>query len=175
MSNGTTSRSTLRAAVDSDRVAMRALVDEDLAGTPYGEVLSYFLGLMHGNATESRAIVGERHGEFVGFVLFGEVAGAVGTGRIHFIGTTARAALDTHGRDLCEAAVDEMTTRGDRLIIAELPDEPRLAGKHALLSRCGFEVVARVRDYYRDGVDLVLLQRRSRGSDSFNVQEGQTP
>jgi hypothetical protein len=160
MSDGSTSPVTLRPAIDSDGVALRGLVDEDLAGTPYGEVLSYFLGLMQGNATESRAIVAQHHGELVGFVAFGEVAGAVGTGRIHFIGTTARAPLDTCGVELCEAAVDEMSVRGDRLIIAELPDEPGLAGKHALLSRCGFEVVARVRDYYRDGVDLVLLQRR---------------
>jgi hypothetical protein len=170
MSDGATSPVTLRAATDSDGVAVRALVDEDLAGTPYGEVLSYFLGLMHGNPTESRAIVAEHRGECVGFALFGEVAGAVGTGRIHFVGTKMRAALDTCGAALCQAAVDEMTARGDRLIIAELPDDPGLAGKHALLSRCGFAVVARVRDYFRDGVDLVLLQRHV-GSD----QEGQTP
>ena len=164
----------LRPAIEADREAMRTLVDEDLAGTPYGEVLSFFLGLMEGSHTESRAVVAEHRGEFVGYALFGEVAGAVGTGRIHFIGTTTRAALDTWGVELCEAAVDEMVARGDRLIIAELPDEPVLAGKHALLSRCGFEVVARVRDYYRDGVDLVLLQRRFASPDQAD-QEGQTP
>jgi hypothetical protein len=28
-----------------------------------------------------------------------------------------------------------------------------------LLARCGFSETARVADYYRDGVDLIVLQR----------------
>jgi ribosomal protein S18 acetylase RimI-like enzyme len=149
-----------RRAVDTDRAAMRGLVDHDVAGTPYATVVEYFLRLFSdGNERESRAIVAERGGEIVGFALFGEVAGAVCAGRMHFVSVTASARLHAIGIGLCEAAVADLVSTGARLIIAELPDELLLSPGRALLVRCGFAETARVADYYRDGVDLVILQR----------------
>lgn len=152
-----------RRAVDTDRAAVRGLVDHDVAGTPYAAVVEYFLRLAsEGNESESRAIVAERAGEIVGLALFGEVAGAIRTGRMHFVSVTASARLHAIGVGLCEAAVADLVSTGARLIIAELPDDPLLSPGRALLTRCGFSETARVADYYRDGVDLVVLQRTVR-------------
>jgi ribosomal protein S18 acetylase RimI-like enzyme len=149
-----------RRAVDTDRAAMRGLIDHDVAGTPYATVVEYFLRLAaDGNENESRAIVAERAGEIVGLGLFGEVAGAIQTGRVHFVSVTASARLHAIGIGLCEAAVADLASAGARLIIAELPDEPLLSPGRALLARCGFSETARVADYFRDGVDLIILQR----------------
>ncbi len=149
-----------RRARDTDRAAMRGLVEHDVAGTPYATVVAYFLRLAsEGNESESRAIVADRGGEIVGFALFGEVAGAVRAGRMHFISVTASARLHAIGVGLCEAAVADLVSTGARLIIAEVPDEPLLSPGRALLARCGFSETARVTDYYRDGVDLIILQR----------------
>ena len=149
-----------RRAVATDRAAMRGLIAHDVAGTPYAAVVEYFLRLAgEGNESESRAIVAERAGEIVGFALFGEVAGAVRTGRVHFVSVTASARLHAIGVGLCEAVVSELVSTGTRLVIAEVPDEPLLAPGRALLARCGFTETARVADYYRDGVDLIILQR----------------
>jgi ribosomal protein S18 acetylase RimI-like enzyme len=149
-----------RPAVDADRAAMRALVEHDLAGTPYAAVLTYFLRLAsEGAAHESRAIVAECAGEVVGFALFGEVAGASGTGRMHFVSVTASARLHAIGVGLCEAAVVDLVSKGARLIVAEVPDEPLVLPGRALLARCGFVETARVPDYFRDGTDLVVLLR----------------
>lgn len=154
-----------RRAVDTDRAAMRGLVEHDVAGTPYAAVVAYFLDLAtEGGETESRAIVADRGGEIVGFALFGEVAGAVGAGRMHFISVTASARLHAIGVGLCEAAVADLVSTGARLIIAELPDEALLSPGRALLARCGFSETARVADYYRDGVDLIILQRAISGN-----------
>lgn len=160
MSQPASAAAAYRRAVDTDRPAMRGLIDHDVAGTPYATVVEYFLRLAaDGNENESRAIVAERAGEIVGLGLFGEVAGAIQAGRVHFVSVTASARLHAIGVGLCEAAVADLVSAGARLIIAELPDEPLLSPGRALLARCGFSETARVADYFRDGVDLIILQR----------------
>ena len=137
---------------------MQALVDHDVAGTGYADVVGYFLRLaLAGRRDESRAIVAVQRGEVVGVALFGEVAGAVRTGRMHFVSVSASARLHGVGVGLCEAAVADMTANGARLVAAELPDESSLAGGRSLLARVGFAEVARIADYYRNGVDLVIV------------------
>lgn len=150
----------IRRPVDSDRAAMYAFIAHDAAGTPYADVPLYFLRLaLDGRVTESRAVVAERDGEVLGFALYGEVAGAVGTGRVHFVGVTASSRLNAVGVGLCEAAVADLAAAGARMVVAELPDDALLVSGRALLARCGFAEVARVPDYYRDGVALVVLAR----------------
>ena len=149
-----------RPAVDSDRGAVRALVDHDVAGTAYADVVGYFFRLaLEGRRDESRAIVATRHGQVLGVALFGEVAGAVGTARMHFVAVTASARLNGVGSGLCDAAIADMAAAGARLVTAELPDERSLAGGRALLTHVGFVEVARITDYWRDGVDLVIVCR----------------
>ena len=154
------SAATYRPAVDGDREVMRAFVEQDLAGTPYGALVEYFLRLAsEGAANESRAIVAERAGTVVGFVLFGEVAGTIGTGRVHFVSVTSIARLDGVGMGLCEAAVADLRSNDARLVVAEVPDEPSFVAGRTLLDRCGFAEIGRVADYFRDNTDLVVLAR----------------
>ena len=40
-----------------------------------------------------------------------------------------------------------------------MPDEAAFEAGHALLEKCGFASVARVADYYRDGVALVVMHQ----------------
>lgn len=157
------SAATYRPAVDGDRGVMRAFVEQDLVGTPYGVVVEYFLRVeSDGDANESRAIVAERAGAVVGFILFGEVAGAIGTGRLHFVSVTSRARRHAVGTGLCEAAVADLSSNGGRLVVAEVPDEPSLLPGRTLLDRCGFAEIGRVADYFRDNTDLVVLARTIR-------------
>lgn len=154
------SAATYRPAVDGDRDVMRAFVAQDLATTPYGVVVEYFLHLASdGAANESRAIVAERAGTVVGFVLFGEVGGTIGTGRVHFVSVTSSARLDRVGTRLCEAAVADLRSNHGRLVVAEVPDEPSFLPGRTLLDRCGFAEIGRVADYFRDDTDLVVLAR----------------
>lgn len=154
-----------RAAGDSDRSAIRALVDHDVAATAYADVVHYFLRLaLEGRRSESRAIVAVQHGEVVGVALFGEVAGTVGTGRMHFVAVSASARLHGVGVGLCDAAVADMAAAGARLVTAELPDDRSVTGGRALLAHVGFAEVARIADYCRDGVDLVIVSRSTRTS-----------
>jgi len=149
-----------RPATEADRATLRAFIEHDVAGTPYAEVPLYFLRLaLEGRAADSRAVVALRAGEPVGCALYGEVAGTVGTGRMHFIAVTASARLLAVGAGLCEAAVADLAARGARLVIAEVPDDPVLVSGRALLAKCGFVEEARIADYYRDGVAMLVLRR----------------
>ena len=151
---------TYRPAVDDDRGVIRAFVERDLAGTPYATVVEYFLRLASVDpGTESRVIVAERGGVVVGFVVFGEVAGAIGTGRVHFVSVTTSARSQGVGVGLCEAAVADLSANEARVVVAEVPDEPSFLPGRTLFTRCGFVEIARVADYVRDGTDLVVLAR----------------
>jgi ribosomal protein S18 acetylase RimI-like enzyme len=157
----------IRRAVDTDRSVMNAFIAHDLAGTSYVEVPAYFLALaLEGRSAESRGIVAERDGEVVGFALYGEVAGSVGTGRIHFVSVSASSRLNAVGVQLCEAVVNDLLAAGARIVIAELPNDPILVSGRALLARCGFSEVGRVPDYYADGVALVILARSTAGQSN---------
>lgn len=149
---------TVRPAAVADRAALEAFIDRDTAGTAYADVPRYFLRLaFEARSSEARAAVAERNGEVIGFALYGDVAGSAGTARMHFISVAASARLRAVGRSLCAAAVADLVAGGARLVIAEVPDDPVLVSGRALLTRCGFAEEARVPDYYRDGVALLIL------------------
>jgi ribosomal protein S18 acetylase RimI-like enzyme len=150
----------IRAPAASEVPTLRGLLEREVGGTPYAAIPRYFLSLALERAErESSIVVAERGGEIVGLTLFGEVAGSVGTGRVHLIAVTASARLHGVAIQLCDAALAELAARGARLAIAEVPDDPVVASGRALLTRCGFLEEARVADYYRDGVAMVVLRR----------------
>ena len=154
--------STVRPAVAHDRAAVSALVRQVTSRSDQVDGPAYFLRRAFDVAdAEARALVSEHEGVIVGCVLFGEVAGAIGTGRLHYVAVSADARRSGVGTMLCEASIAELFARGVRSIVAELPDDADWTAGRALLERCGLAVVARVADYYRDAVDLLILERRS--------------
>ena len=150
----------LRAATGADATSLQKLLRDTSAGTPYEELPAYFLRLaLAASSEESRAIVAVQSGAVVGCALYGVVAGAIGTGRIHFVAVAAGSRRLGIASRLCGVAVDELSSQAMRSVIVELPDDRVVASGRALLEGCAFTEVARVPDYYRDGVALVVLQR----------------
>ncbi len=97
----------------------------------------------------------------VGVAVAGFVAGAVGTGKVHLVAVEPPMRGRGRGAALVEAAVRTLAERGARLVVAEMPDDPTdaaLVAGRAALERGGFAEEARVRDLFRDGVDLVVLR-----------------
>lgn len=151
----------IRSAAESDRLVLDAFIEDDIAEMPYSAIPAYFLHLaLDGAGNESQALVAESGGEPVGFALFGEVAGTRGAARVHFVAVSAAHRLRGIGKRLCGAVVDHFAAHGGRLVVAEVPAHPAFSSGLALLARMGFEEVARVNDYYSDGIDLLLLERR---------------
>jgi hypothetical protein len=65
---------------------------------------------------------------------------------------------------MCEAAVSQLAAGGARSVIVEVPDDRAVADGHQLLASSAFVEVARVPDYYRDGVALIVLNRAGQTS-----------
>lgn len=93
-----------------------------------------------------------------GLVLYGVVAGAVGTGAIRGVLVAPELRRRGIAEELVRGALRKLFEDGARLVVAELPDEPGLAGVRRVLERCGFEEEARVADLVADGVALVILR-----------------
>jgi ribosomal protein S18 acetylase RimI-like enzyme len=83
--------------------------------------------------------------------LVGLVAGARGAGRVHLM----------LGDDpqLVTRACDVLRAMGARFAMAEWPDDGAFTGALRQLRDSGFHDEGRIADYYRAGVDQVILRR----------------
>ncbi len=158
---------TLRAIRPTDAAAVRALVAPEIERLGYRESLGSAVdAAIAGRDPDSRAIVALDAVEVIGLVMHGAIAGAVGTGRVQFVVVDRNVRRRGIATRLIEGAASELAQDGYRAIFVELPDDPTLiAGRH-LLASCRFGVEARVADYFRDGVDLVILRRDIGGSSA---------
>ena len=142
-----------------DAVAARALVYATLGVTPYVDrVVEVLDQAARGGDPEARALVVERDGTIAGLVIFGFVAGASGTARLHALVLDRGVTPDDVGGRLTSAAAATAAAAGARLLVAEIPDDPALGQVPAVLLRNGFREEARVPDFFRDGVALTFLR-----------------
>lgn len=107
---------------------------------------------------EYNAIIVSTGGTITGIVVYGHVAGTEGTAELHAIAVASGARGQGQGRILLDAAVRDIASREARLLVVELPADPSLDPVRSFLLARGFQQEARVSDFFRDGVDLVLLR-----------------
>jgi hypothetical protein len=89
-------------------------------------------------------------GRVTGVVVFGLVAGTIGTGRILFVAGGSQS--------LIEQALSDLAQHSVRLVIAELPDDRPFDRMRELLLECGFQEESRIPDLYRPGVAQTFLR-----------------
>jgi ribosomal protein S18 acetylase RimI-like enzyme len=90
--------------------------------------------------------------------IYGQVAGAVGAGKMHGMAVTADARRHGIARTLIDAFVADLATRGARFVLVEFPEAEELAVGRTLLQHCRFYEESRVPDYFRDGIGLCFLR-----------------
>ena len=100
-----------------------------------------------------------RDGTVVGLALFGTVAGAIGVSKVHVTVVAPSVSVTDVGERIIAAVIEESHRRGDRLVVAELPEDPAMGQARALLSAAGFAEEGRIPDYFQDGIALTLLRR----------------
>ena len=131
-----------------------------LADAPHGEpLLASLEAAIRSVSEEYRALVADEGDRLAGVIVFGEVAGARGAGRIYLLAVDASARGCGLGAALVHAAFTDLGAHGARFVVIELPEEPRLAPAVRLAARTGFFEEARVGDYVREGVGLLVLRR----------------
>ena len=152
----------MRALAATDAGAVRALLES--SRSPY-DALSRWAAesAIAGRHGEARALVAvDEHDAPIGIASYGPVGGADGTARLLGVAVSATARSREIAVELIERVVVELREAGMRLVVAEFPDTPNGPSLQALqvpLRDCDFRVAARVQDYFRDGVALVILRR----------------
>lgn len=149
-----------RALSAEDHVPARVLLMGAFGVTPYiDRAMEILQRAERGHDVEHRALVIARDGTVAALALFGAVAGAVGVSKLHAAVVAPSVSVADVGERIVSAVLEAARREGGRLLIAELPDDPVMGQVRALLTSAGFEEEARVPDFYRDGVALVLLRR----------------
>lgn len=148
-----------RALQPGDAEATRTVVRDAIGDTPYiGRVLE-LLDLAQRHDPECDALIIERDGTVAALALFGPVAGARDVWRLYTLHVPARLSLREFGGAILEATLASMRARAGRMVIAELPADPIYGDVLSLLRASDFDQDARIVDFYRDGVSLLILSR----------------
>ena len=150
----------LRPLMPEDADAARAVVVARLGGTRYeARALEQLEVALTFEDPEYMALLAAelQSGKLVGLVLFGAVAGAQRTTKLHLL------LGDDEGT--CGALGDAVRTvaseSGERMVVAELPDDLVFRETTAALRDGGFHEEGRVDDFVADGVGLRFLVWRA--------------
>lgn len=151
----------LRALMPGDADAARALVVARFAGTRYeSRVLEQLDVALSFEDPEYVALLASEPGSdhLVGLALFGAVAGAQRVTKLHALlgdddGTCAA---------LADAVRNVAADSGERMVVAELPDDAPFRRAIVALRESGYDEEGQVNDFVCDGVGLRFLVWRPR-------------
>lgn len=150
----------VRGVAPGDRAAIRTIVagtgvftDEEI------EVADELVGdaIARPDETGYHAIVLEDDGVVRGYACWGPVPLTEGTHDLYWIAVDRAAHGRGHGRELLRAVEDRLRAAGARLLLIEAAGRPDNAPTLAFYTRCDYQVVARIRDFYRPGDDKVVF------------------
>ena len=142
-----------------DAEGVRALVLASLGVTPYVDRVMELVAMAERGDPEVQSLVIERDGTVAAMSLFGPVAGAVGTWKLHTLLLAERVEPRAVGGAVVEAVVAAVRSAGARLLTAELPGDPAIGKVLSLLRASGFKQEGRIPDFFRDDVALLFLRR----------------
>jgi hypothetical protein len=144
----------LRPLMPKDEPAARDLIERSFSGTRYLARLREQLdAALQFEDPEYLAVLAEHDDVAVALALFGTVAGARGCTRLHVLAGHDRDALDA----LALGVVQVCAEAGERLIVAEVPDDATFAAGLASLEAARFRDEGRADDYVADVTALRLL------------------
>jgi ribosomal protein S18 acetylase RimI-like enzyme len=152
----------MRPLQPSDRDAIQALIARDRLFT--AAEVSVALELIDGALTQPggdyRVLVAECEGKLAGYVCYGPTPMTDGTWDLYWIVTHP----DARGRGVARALVQrmegELRAERARLVRVETSHLDGYGAAHAFYERLEYPVVARVRDFYRPGEDLLVMMKR---------------
>jgi ribosomal protein S18 acetylase RimI-like enzyme len=94
-----------------------------------------------------------------GYVCFGPTPLTDGTYDLYWIAVDPSSQRHGHGRHLLSFVESEVQRLGGRLLLIETSSQELYAPTLRFYERAGYEVLARIRDFYRVGDDKVVLGR----------------
>lgn len=101
-------------------------------------------------------------GRVAGYACFGATPCTLGTFDLYWIAVDKTLQGHGIGKALVRAVEDAVGAELGRLILIETGGKPSYAAQRAFYASAGYREVARVPDFYEDGDDRVIYQKRLR-------------
>lgn len=98
--------------------------------------------------------------EVRGYVCLGPVPLTVGTFDLYWIAVDSNFQGRGYGQRLLHFAEDEMVRRGGRLLLIETSSQEAYGATLRFYERAGYDLVARIPEFYRAGDDKVIFAKR---------------
>jgi ribosomal protein S18 acetylase RimI-like enzyme len=161
MHTGTDIITTIRNLQTADREPLRAI----LRGTgvfSHEEVvvaLELIDAALHdpGQTDYTIATAVQENGAVVGYYCIGPTPLTVGTFDLYWIAVKSDCHNQGIGKILLQHAEDVVRASGGRLMVAETSSQPAYEPTRMFYLRNAYDEVARIRDYYKPGDDLVVF------------------
>ncbi|OGN98297.1 MAG: hypothetical protein A2Y89_06000 [Chloroflexi bacterium RBG_13_51_18] len=104
--------------------------------------------------------IAEDNGEVAGYVCYGETPCTVGTWDIYWIAVDRSRRGKGLGKALSEATETAIKKARGRLIFIETSSTPLYDNTRQFYLARGYEVIARIPDFYSSGDDKLILQKK---------------
>ncbi len=105
-------------------------------------------------------IVAQQDQDFLGFACYGQRPLTDGAFDLYWIGVDQGQQGRGIGKALIRIVEQHVRERGGRLLIAETEGKPSFEPTRRFYLSAGYELEARLRDFYRPGEDLVIFTKR---------------
>jgi len=124
------------------------LVDEWLADGEQSDYLTYVL-----ESTNDPFPI-------IGYICFGEAPLTTGTYDLYWIAVDTKHHRGGHGKKLLHFAEQEIERRGGRMLLIETSSQETYGGTISFYEQTGYEVAARIKDFYKPGDDKLIFCKR---------------
>ncbi len=104
--------------------------------------------------------VAELDSTIAGYICYGPTPLTEGTWDVYWIAVTPQEKRRGIGGDLLAYAEGKIREAGGRLAIIETSSQESYAKTHRFYSKHGYEIIARLPDFYAPGDDKIILQKR---------------
>jgi len=122
------------------------------------ELIDYYLA--DGVKSGYNILIAEDDGQVAGYVCYGETPCTVGTWDIYWIDVSREKRGRGIGKMLSEAAETAIKKARGRLAFIETSSTPLYENTRKFYLGRGYEIVARIPDFYMPGDDKLILQKR---------------
>jgi len=96
----------------------------------------------------------------VGYVCFGEAPLTAGTYDLYWIAVDTKHHRGGFGKKLLKFAEEEIARRGGRMLLIETSSQETYGGTISFYERSGYEIAARLKDYYKPADDKLIFAKR---------------
>ena len=105
-------------------------------------------------------LVSRNGDEMLGFACYGQRPLTEGTYDLYWIGVSQRQQSRGIGKALIAEVENRVREKGGRILIAETAGKPEFEPTRRFYLSAGYELEARIRDFYMPGDDLVIFTKR---------------